>query len=219
MLQGQFLLSRSRDGTWSGCVILTTAIGPVRICASVRESQIRDAIARRLVEQGAESSGFFQDIGRLARKIARARLIRRMNESVNDVLRNKWVARAVGLTAAVVPGYGQAIGAAYMAARAGTTALRNAQSRDPAVRARARQGIARIVEQAAAGNPEAQQARQVLDTVARGMRQQAATTSGIDPYRYRQTARLLPSNSGRSLADQGIDIAERLSPPLLRTGN
>jgi len=218
-LEGRYLISRAPDGVWSGCVILQTAMGPVRLCASVREADIARVLAARMAAQGGVSAGFFQDIARTARKIARARLLRRMTESVNDVLKNKWVARAVGLVATVVPGYGQAIGAAYVAARTATTALRNAQSRDAATRARARQGIASIVSQATAGNPEAQQAQQVLQTVARGMRQETATASGMDPQRWIRATVLHRQLHKRDPAVEGIELAARISPPLLRTGN
>ena len=222
-IQGQYQLIYGLRTTALCLSLQTRSMGEIKLCFTVNNADIMRALLARIgaPQEGAVSGNFLRGMGRLARKIARARLIRKAVIAVNDVLRDPRVAGAVGIAAAVIPGYGPAIGAAYTAATAATTAIRRAQAGDP----RARENIRQLVDMASQGSPQAQQAMSVMGHVYRGMQQggqaaaSGATTAQQQADRWMASFLAHPYTRDRMTASQrGLEAILSRPPALLASG-
>lgn len=117
---------------------------------------------------GATSGGGWMDsVRRISRKLARAKVIRRVLTGARKALRSPAMARAVGL-ASFIPVIGQGIAASYTAARAADSLLSRARRGDQT----ALQSIDQVRREAAQGSPQAQEALRALDAASAASRAQ-----------------------------------------------
>lgn len=125
--------------------------------------------AARGDDGGAVSGGFLDSVRRITRKLARAKIIRRVLTGARRVLRSPAMAKAVGL-ASFIPVIGQGIAVSYTAARAADSLLQRARRGDQT----ALQSIDQVRQQAASGVPSAQEALRALDAASAAHRAQQA---------------------------------------------
>ena len=109
-------------GTWRGMCLIPTPKGPVRVSvkADASEEAMEYALMLALKQQGVEVGRIGGRFRKLARKLARARILSKLAHAAKKVVHNPIMAKAVGL-ASMVPGYGDAIKRGYAAARKATS--------------------------------------------------------------------------------------------------
>jgi len=98
------LIRRKDDGTWQAC--FRRRDGSV-VCVSTREADIAREIARRVAARmppGADASGLWAGIKGVAKRIARARVLKKAAKAYRSVAGNPIVAKAVGLGVAAATG-------------------------------------------------------------------------------------------------------------------
>jgi len=158
-------ISRLPNGKWIGYVRFTRADGsPLTIVATSDERAIRREVAQQLMGQGVNVGAWsgFKKLKSMARKIARARVIKKMAGAIQDVAKSPLLAKAVGL-AAFVPGVSSVTGA-VTAARSALHMIEQAKrGHVPSLNS-----IRTVMQRAASGDPQMARAAQILQTVARG---------------------------------------------------
>jgi hypothetical protein len=150
-----------------------TAAGPVTFCASVDLRAIQRAVSAYLQKKrgaSVETAGFFDGVKKLAKKVASGKALKKVLDQVEEIRRNPYVAKAVGLATVVVPGAGAAV-AAYDTAQSTIKAL---EAKDPNVVAK----VQKLAKLAQAGHPPAAKAMRVLQIVRQHGKAQAAL---LDP--------------------------------------
>lgn len=152
---GQWRVTRTPDRGLLATVTWSRGGASATLTATLDAAEL-GAIARAvrgLMEQRGAAAGasFFQNVGRMARRIARGRILRKLSDGAADILQSPALAAAVGITS-VIPGIGQGIAATYAAARLTTELVQRARRGDR----QAQQQLGQVAQRAAAGNPEAQ---------------------------------------------------------------
>jgi hypothetical protein len=117
----------------------------------------------------------------VAKKVARARVLRKVLSAVDEVSRDPMVAKAVGLTAIAYPPVGVPL-AAVLAARKAYDSSRNLLRRVAAGDPKAILSVRELAASAAAGHPQAARAVQIMAIVQRYRQVSAAemAVSGTD---------------------------------------
>lgn len=110
-----------RKGMMHAVATIPTPGGPLRLTACYPMHEAAKLLRRYLAKmgikvQGAESGGFFDKLKKITAKIARAKALAPVLQAVQAVQKNPVLARAVGLTTAVIPGLGSATVAVKAAA-------------------------------------------------------------------------------------------------------
>lgn len=173
-------LCRTDDENWSAQIIgpsgraLVTTIAHKDLIRWTVQAARRAAqwvraqtAARRATSAGAVSGAWLDSVRRIAKKLARAKVIRKMLRGARTVLRNPTVAKAVGL-ASFIPVVGQGIAVAYGGARAADALLSRARRGDPA----ALESLDQVRQGAQEGQPAAQIALRTLEAASRAERAQ-----------------------------------------------
>lgn len=124
-------LARASNGNWVAACRIPTKSGPIRIRVAASEKLIKQTIMPMIVRMfkawkdatGQAYVGLFgfikkafRKIKRVVRKVAKAKLIRRLGRTIKKVVNNPVVAKLAGF-AKYVPVYGTAIHAGYKAVR------------------------------------------------------------------------------------------------------
>ena len=102
-----------KDGVCCVEATIPTAYGDLKLCGSYPLAKAAKELHAKLAAhgvrvQGAESGGFLSKLKKMARKVAQAKALAPIIRSVKQIQKNPILARAVGLTTAVVPGLGSA---------------------------------------------------------------------------------------------------------------
>jgi len=171
LARGNWRVCRSREGgliafvTWAlpaGEHVTMTATLPASELATIAR-----LLRQRQQAEGAAAGGWdWGAIARTAQRISRARVMRRLVQSADQVLQDPRVARAMGF-AKYIPVYGQAAYAAYRGARAATSLAARAQRGD-------RSALADAARLAASTNPDAQRAYGMFTEAQRQLSRQGA---------------------------------------------
>lgn len=144
-----------KDGVCCIEATIPTAYGDLKLAGSyplakaAKELHARLA-ARGVKVQGAETGGFFSKLKKLARKVAQARALAPIIQSVKQIQKNPLLARAVGLTTAVIPG----LGSAKFAVEKAASLVQSAAKGNP----KALSDLLRLKSLAKMGIPEARDA-------------------------------------------------------------
>lgn len=140
-------------------------------------------VAKKAAEKAVPGSRDFNVlIHSVAKKVARARVLKKVLAAVDEVSRDPMIAKAVGLTAIAYPPVGVPL-AAVLAARKAYDASRNLLRRAAAGEPLAVANIRELAAAAAAGHPQAARAVQIMAIVQRYRQASAAelaATAGTD---------------------------------------
>jgi len=174
---GQWRVVRKPDGGLLACVTwmrsdgngaratLMAELSPTELGAIART--IRERMHERL-DGAVAGRSFLRNVSRFARRIARARVLRKLAEGAAQVIRSPILASAVGIVS-FVPGIGTGIAAAYGASRVAVELIDRARRGDRQAQAR----LAAMAQQAAAGSPAAQRAMPLVQEAAAQLSRQA----------------------------------------------
>jgi len=102
-----------KDGVCCVEATIPTMYGDLKLCGSYPLAHAARMIHAKMAQhgikvQGVETGGFFSKLKKMARKVAQAKALAPIIRSVKQIQKNPVLARAVGLTTAVVPGLGSA---------------------------------------------------------------------------------------------------------------
>lgn len=155
-----------RDGTVVACTTVQTNGGPITLCASANEATVRrvfDELGQRgyVLPQG-QVGGIFDDIGKVVKKLAKAKLLQKVAKIYREVARNPILSAAVDL----VPGVATARHAGEAAIQAAQSAQRLIQRAQRGER-QAQQAVREVVRQASNGNSQALLAARTMRAVQR----------------------------------------------------
>lgn len=110
-----------KDGVCCIEATIPTAYGDLKLCGSYPLAKAAKELHARLAARGVnisgtETGGFLSKLKKMARKVAQAKALAPIVKSVQQIQKNPLLARAVGLTTAVIPGLGSSMIAVQKAA-------------------------------------------------------------------------------------------------------
>lgn len=171
LTKNKLRVKQQEGGHWTGCVVVNTSLGEITLCATVSPEVIQavlenvkglhEQLHADAVAQGCEgeavAGNIFSAIGKLARKIARGRLLQRLGSALKAIARNPIISKAVGIVSSVVPG----MSAVRLAVTSASNVLGQLRAGNPQTRRR----VTTLVQQARQGNPQARRTVRILSAV------------------------------------------------------
>lgn len=209
-------VNRHSDGHWTASLRLRLgARGNLTLAATASPDEIAWALREQMqrlqrdsgVSGEASVGSIFSAIGKLAKKIARARLFQRIAAAVKAVVRNPIFAKLAGIATSIIPG-AALVRTAVSTARDAISAIR---STSPAVRAAARTVLDVIRERARNGDSRASRTLEIMRVVDRGGRPSrgVAKVAGIDYLHDIATAGAWYHRPARSNAQREMERAAK----------
>lgn len=207
------LRASRKGGMWTACATLETQGGPVVFTASVREGFMSKLILSKLRKyspdlaaqlESGDTSGFLSGLRRLAKKVARAKVLSAVMSQVQKVTNNPLIAKAVGLTTVIVPG----LRAPMIAIKAASNLVQKAIKGDLT----AKNALMELKDRALEGSPEARMAMAVVTKVGKAIinKQPMDLLKGLPDLAQQQLQEYAKANNPLNKAMEFINAAKGL---------